>query len=70
MGPSFYDNSKGLEFQMQIGFKLFSEYPIRSLAESVYQLRKALGIHASNAQMHMVQQTYRENKLLAFQQKE
>ena len=49
---------------MQIGSKLFSEYPIRSLAESFYQLRKALGIHVSNAQMHMVQQSYRDNKFV------
>ena len=64
MGPSFYDHAKELEFQMQFGSKLFSEYRIRSLAESFYQLRKALGIHASNAQMDMVQQNYRDNQFV------
>jgi hypothetical protein len=64
MGLLFYDNSKELEFQMQFGSKLFNEYPIHSLAESFYQLRKALGIHVSNAQMHMVRQHYGDNKFV------
>ena len=66
MGSVSYDYDKELEFQMQTGAKLFSEYPIRSLAESFYQLHKALGIHLGNAQMHLTQATY---SLFAFQQK-
>ena len=50
MGSTNYDRTKQLEFQMQIGSKLFPEYPIRSLAEVFYNLRKTLGINSTNAQ--------------------
>jgi hypothetical protein len=41
-------NPKGeFEFQLQIGSKLFPEYPIRSHAEAYYQLKKTLGVQAS-----------------------
>ena len=36
-----------LQLSVQIGSKLFPEYPIRSAAEAYYQLKKALGIHGS-----------------------
>jgi hypothetical protein len=35
------------EFQLQIGSKLFPEYPVRSHAEAYYQLKKTLGVQAS-----------------------
>ena len=35
------------EFQLQIGSKLFPEYPIRSHSEAYYQLKKTLGVQAS-----------------------
>jgi hypothetical protein len=64
MGSSAYNQYKELEFQMQIGSKLFPEYPIRSLAEAFYQLRKSLGINSTNAQMNMVQRYYRDHKFV------
>jgi hypothetical protein len=42
-----YDQEGEFEFQLQLGSKLFSEYPIRSHAESFYQLRKTLGVQSS-----------------------
>ena len=42
-----YDLDKELQWQLQIGGKLFPEYPCRSLAETFYQLKKSLGIHGS-----------------------
>jgi hypothetical protein len=63
-GSAAYDHSKEVEFQMQIGSKLFPEYPIRSLAEAFYQLRKTLGINSSNAQMNMVHRYYRDHKFV------
>ena len=42
-----YDSGKELEFQVQIGSKLFPEYPIRSTSEFFSQLIKCLGIHQS-----------------------
>ena len=41
-------NSDGeFEFQLQIGSKLFPEYPIRSHNEAYYQRKKTLGVQAS-----------------------
>ena len=49
---------------MQIGSKMIPEYPIRSLAEAFYHLRKTLGINSTNAQMNMVQKYYRDHKFV------
>lgn len=46
--PGQYDPTKEMEFQFQIGSKLYPEYPMRSTAEVFYQLRKTLGIHTSS----------------------
>jgi hypothetical protein len=46
--PGIYDPGREMEFQFQIGSKLYPEYPIRSSAEAFYQLRKTLGIHTSS----------------------
>ena len=55
--PMSYDNHFGysmkqmqdgeFEFQLQIGSKLFPEYPIRSHTEANYQLKKTLGVQSS-----------------------
>ena len=42
-----YDAGKEVEFQVQIGSKLYPEMPIRSSAESFSQLSKCLGIQNS-----------------------
>ena len=44
-----YESSMELQVQIQIGSKLFPEYPITSVAESFAQLRKTLGILNSTA---------------------
>ena len=64
MGSDRYDSLQELQFQMQIGSKLIPEYPIRSLAEEFYHLRKTLGINSTNAQMNMVQRYYRDRKFV------
>ena len=49
-----YTNNKILladdevEIQMQLGSKYFPEYPIKSISEAFYQLRKTLGIAGSS----------------------
>ena len=51
--------------QVQIGSKLFPEYPIKSHSEAFYSLRKALGIHANN--LHSIDidgNSYRNNKFI------
>ncbi len=59
-------NSDGeFEFQLQIGSKLFPEYPIRSHNEAYYQLKKTLGVQASavhNFDIAPVQ--YRDHKFI------
>ena len=42
-----YDATKEMEVQIQIGSKLYPEYPVRSLTEQFAQLRKCMGVHAS-----------------------
>ena len=44
---SNYSFQKELQWQIQLGSKNFPEFPVRSLAETMYQLKKALGIHGS-----------------------
>ena len=52
MGPEnivdlVHESGGEFEFQLQIGSKLFPEYPIRSHNEAFYQLAKTLGVQAS-----------------------
>jgi len=42
-----YDEAKEVELQIQIGSKLYPEYPIRSASESMSQLKKTIGVHQS-----------------------
>jgi len=44
-GP--YSFIKELQWQLQIGSKMFPEYPCGSISETFYQLKKALGIAGS-----------------------
>ena len=46
-GFNKFDSEGEFDFQLQLGSKLFSEYPIRSHAEAYYQLRKTLGVQSS-----------------------
>jgi hypothetical protein len=53
------------EFQLQIGSKLFPEYPIRSHNEAFYQLAKRLGVPASAVHtFDITAREYRCNKLI------
>ena len=42
-----YDFDKEIEWQIQIGSKMFPEYTCRSVNQSFYELKKALGIASS-----------------------
>ena len=60
-----YDSSKEMEFQIQIGSKLFPEYPVKSLGEAYYQLRKTLGIASSNwHSMNIAEAHYRNFRFI------
>lgn len=53
------------EFQMQIGSKLFPEYPVRSHAEAFYQLKKTLGVQASPLHSFDISANeYRDHKMI------
>ena len=65
MDGGSYDFDKELEIQVQIGSKLYPEYPIRSLAEAYYQLRKTVGLHFGNEQMAINDKSYREDSFIA-----
>jgi hypothetical protein len=45
--PGTYNEGKEVELHVQIGSKLYPEYPIRSASETFSQLRKTMGIHQS-----------------------
>ena len=60
-----HTDEKITRFQLQIGAKLFPEYPIKTHAEAFYSLRKALGIQANN--LHSIDMDgteYRNNKFI------
>ena len=40
----YYNPDLDLEFQLQLGSKLYPEYPCRSLSQAFYYLRKALNL--------------------------
>jgi len=60
-----HDPDGEFEFQLQIGSKLFPEYPVRSHNEAFYQLKKTLGVQASavhNFDISAIE--YRSNKFV------
>ena len=52
------------DFQIQVGSKLFPEYPIRSHAEAYYQLRKTMGKHDQHNSFDITQHEYRCRKFV------
>jgi hypothetical protein len=64
-GVLTHTGEKFSHFQLQIGSKLFPEYPIKTHCEAFYSLRKALGIQANN--LHSIDidgVEYRNNKFI------
>ena len=57
-----YNKGYELEMQVQVGSKLFPEYPLRSLSESYAQLKKAVGILGSNFHSMSVTPTQYRNE--------
>lgn len=61
---SYVDNGE-FKFYVQIGSKLFPEYPIQSHSEAYYQLKKTLGIQSSNVHsFDITARQYRDNKMI------
>ena len=60
-----YDSNNEMELQLQIGSKLYPEYPCRSLQEAFYQLRKCMGLHSSTwHSMDISSAEYRNSKFI------
>ena len=60
-----YDSTKEVQFEMSVGSHKWPEYPIKSIAESYYQLKKTLGIHGSAFHTMDIQEgEYNNNKFV------
>ena len=59
-----FDSSGEFEAQLQLGAKLFPEYPIRSHSEAYYQLRKTLGIKSNMKKFDIDSHEYRSGKFI------
>ena len=59
-----YDPNFELEWQVQIGSRLYPEYSVRSTSESYYQLLKCLGI--LNSSFHSIDITEKSYQQLKF----
>ena len=61
-----YDSEFEMEIQLSIGSKLYPEYPVRSVAEAFYQLRKCMGTETSNFHsLDITPHQYRSHKFIA-----
>ena len=63
---SAYNRNAEVEFQLQIGPKLFPEYPMHSLAEQFYSLNKTFGIHGpySSDVLNIAKNDYMEDQFV------
>jgi hypothetical protein len=61
-----YRSGYEMEFQLQVGSKLFPVYPIRSVAEAFYNLRKCMGTETSNFHsLDITPYEFRNHKFIA-----
>ena len=61
----YNSNGEIADFQLQLGSKLYPEYPIRSHAEAYYQLRKCLGVQSSSVHnFDITSNEYRNRKFV------
>ena len=64
--PYIYDQNYEMEFQLQVGSKLFPEYPMRTLQECFYQLKKCMGTECSNFHsLDITPYEFRNHKFIA-----
>ena len=52
------------DFQIQVGSKNFPEYPVRSIQEAFYQLRKTLGSHDRHNSIDITSHEYKSDKFI------
>ena len=59
-----YNADNEFEAQLQLGAKLYPEYPIRSHSEAYYQLRKTLGVKNNIRNFDITSHEYRSGKFV------
>ena len=59
-----YDPGFELEYQIQLGAKLYPEYPVRSLSEAFAQLRKTVGLNYGHHAIAITPLQYRHDKFI------
>ena len=52
------------DFQFLVGSKNFPEYPVRSMQEAFYQLRKTLGSHDRHNSIDITSHEYKSDKFI------
>ena len=61
-----YNNALELELQVQLGSKLYPEYPMKSIAETLTHLRKSIGVASSPIHsFHFAPEAYRRTTFIA-----
>ena len=60
----YYNSAQELEYQIQLGAKLYPEYPVRSVAEAFAQLRKTVGLNYGHHAIDLTGPQYAHHKFI------
>ena len=59
-----YNSAEELEYQIQLGAKLYPEYPVRSVAEAFAQLRKTVGLNYGHHAIDLTAAQYAHHRFI------
>ena len=60
----YYNSAEEIEYQIQLGAKLYPEYPVRSVAEAFAQLRKTVGLNYGHHAIDLTGAQYAHHKFI------
>ena len=60
----YYNSAEEIEYQIQLGAKLYPEYPVRSVAEAFAQLRKTVGLNYGHHAIDLTAEQYGHHKFI------
>ena len=63
-GGGSYNSAEEIEYQIQLGAKLYPEYPVRSVAEAFAQLRKTVGLNYGHHAIDLTAEQYSHHKFI------
>ena len=63
-GGGSYNSAEEIEYQIQLGAKLYPEYPVRSVAEAFAQLRKTVGLNYGHHAIDLTAGQYNHHKFI------